>query len=387
MNPFPEMPLRPTLQDVARAAGVGKTTVSLALRNNPKIPAATRERVQAAARQLGYRPDPALARIAAYRWRTRETDSGTTIAYIAMRHPWGGNEVHAASRRGAAAQADALGYRFEVFRYEDYNSPENLGRVLYNRGIPGVIVGQIFVEGFAERFPWEHFSAVGCNLGYHRPPIHLVMPDLAHAVQRAWNEAMRAGAQRIGVALLTEPGAVDRFEKLSALYYCQHNSDRDECASQVRSFAPRERGEFARWLDAFRPDVVLGFNNSVYWWLRECGRRVPDDVRFVSLDTDEAGEPPHIAGMSHNYPLLGSTAMDFLDVQIRQNHVGCPEHPIILEVESAWCPGATLGEGLPPTGREAAVEGSTERIDGAERAVAEEARRVKRPHRGASARA
>jgi LacI family transcriptional regulator len=342
MNPFPSMPLRPTLQDVARAAGVGKTTVSLALRNNPKIPDATRKRVQTAAQQLGYRPDPALARIAAYRWRTRETDSGTTIAYIAMKHPWSGGESHSAARRGAAEQADALGYRFETFRYEDYNSPENLGRVLYNRGIPGVLVGQVFVPNFAERFPWEQFAAVGCNIGYHRPPVHLVMPDLAHAVHRAWTEALRVGARRIGVALLAEPQAVDRFEKLSALYFCQRHPGAEGVESDVRSFPLRAIAEFSRWLDTFRPEVVLGFNNSVYWWLREAGRRVPENVRFVSLDTDHI-EEPHIAGLSHNYTLLGRTAMDFLDVQIRQNHVGPPAHPIILEVESAWCDGVTLG--------------------------------------------
>ncbi len=49
---------RTTLRDVAAASGVSVTTVSFVLNNNPKqtIPIATRERVQQAARDLGYVP-------------------------------------------------------------------------------------------------------------------------------------------------------------------------------------------------------------------------------------------------------------------------------------------------------------------------------------------
>ncbi len=43
-----------TLQDVARAAGVSKTTVSDALSGRGRLPATTRERVTAVARELGY---------------------------------------------------------------------------------------------------------------------------------------------------------------------------------------------------------------------------------------------------------------------------------------------------------------------------------------------
>ena len=45
---------RITLLDVARAAGVSKTTVSDALSGRGRLPAATRERVAAVARELGY---------------------------------------------------------------------------------------------------------------------------------------------------------------------------------------------------------------------------------------------------------------------------------------------------------------------------------------------
>jgi DNA-binding LacI/PurR family transcriptional regulator len=47
---------RPTISDVARAAGVSKGAVSFALNNRPGVAADTRERILAAARELGWTP-------------------------------------------------------------------------------------------------------------------------------------------------------------------------------------------------------------------------------------------------------------------------------------------------------------------------------------------
>ena len=55
---------RASLQDVARAAGVSLATVDRVLHGRPGVRARTVERVNAAVHQLGYRPDPAAARLA-----------------------------------------------------------------------------------------------------------------------------------------------------------------------------------------------------------------------------------------------------------------------------------------------------------------------------------
>ena len=55
-----------TLKDVAERAGLSLATVSYALRQHPKIPVETRERAAAAARELGYRPNPRVASLMAH---------------------------------------------------------------------------------------------------------------------------------------------------------------------------------------------------------------------------------------------------------------------------------------------------------------------------------
>ncbi len=58
---------RITQRDIARHLGVHVSKVSLALRRHSSIPADTRERVEKAARDLGYRQDPALTALMAFR--------------------------------------------------------------------------------------------------------------------------------------------------------------------------------------------------------------------------------------------------------------------------------------------------------------------------------
>lgn len=54
----------PTILDVAAALGLHKSTVSLGLSGKGNVSAATRERIMAAARELGYEPNPLAQRLA-----------------------------------------------------------------------------------------------------------------------------------------------------------------------------------------------------------------------------------------------------------------------------------------------------------------------------------
>lgn len=337
------MERRPTLEDVAQLAGVGKATVSLALRNHPKISATTRAKVKAAAEKLGYRPDPALSRIAAYRWHSREHPSDVTIAYVTNAHPTLGTVLAPEMGEAARAQGERLGYRVEHFRLEDYAGPEQLARVLYHRGIRGVIVGQLFREDFMRRFPWEQFACVGAHLGYYQPPVNVVVPDFLHTMVRVWRQAVAAGHRRIGVALLKESQAIDLLDKVSAALFCQSQLDRAGEIVPLRHFPLDDRTEFKAWLKEHRPDVVIGFNDSVYWWLQQVGYRVPDDIACISLMLDQLTEAERvITGMKSDFPSIGRIAVEQLDILLRTNQVGVPERPLIVQVPGVWWPGGTL---------------------------------------------
>lgn len=69
---------KPTLRTIAEATGLAVTTVSRALKNEPEIAQATRERVRAVADELGYMPDRAALRL-----RTGQTH---VISYVLDPH-------------------------------------------------------------------------------------------------------------------------------------------------------------------------------------------------------------------------------------------------------------------------------------------------------------
>src|SRR3954465_73494 len=82
MNPENPLSERVTMAAVAKRAGVHVTTVSLALRNHPSLPVATRQRLQALAKEMGYQPDPALSSLVAYRSRTKPARTKLMLAYV-----------------------------------------------------------------------------------------------------------------------------------------------------------------------------------------------------------------------------------------------------------------------------------------------------------------
>ena len=52
---------RPTIRDIGRKTGFHYSTVSLALRDHPRIPDATKQIIRDAAKGLGYQPDAMLS--------------------------------------------------------------------------------------------------------------------------------------------------------------------------------------------------------------------------------------------------------------------------------------------------------------------------------------
>ena len=98
---------RVSLGDVAREAGVSRMTVSLALRENGRLQATTAERVRAAAKRLGYMPNPRLSQVMAETARTRHGGQSGTLAFLTtepINHPHLPDEERSSPRRHRAGE-------------------------------------------------------------------------------------------------------------------------------------------------------------------------------------------------------------------------------------------------------------------------------------------
>lgn len=98
---------RPSIRDVANAAGVSLGTVSHALNGSGRVSAATRERIKKHAEELGYRANPSARNM-----RSASTGLMAIVSRVDTQSSWMANDLEFLSRitQQICASAWALGY-------------------------------------------------------------------------------------------------------------------------------------------------------------------------------------------------------------------------------------------------------------------------------------
>lgn len=152
-----------TLQDVADRVGVHRSTVSLALRDHPRISVEVRRKVQAAARRLGYRINPLVSALMKSR-RTHRTIRHLTLAFVTnypTRFGWK-PEHHDRPDYfpGAMERARDFGYSVEdCWLGEPGMKPDRFCETMTARGIHGLIIGRLPPGQHKLDLVWERFPA------------------------------------------------------------------------------------------------------------------------------------------------------------------------------------------------------------------------------------
>lgn len=333
----------PSIRDVARETGYGKTTVARALSNSPLVKAKTAQQIVAVAERIGYRRDPLVAELASRRWRMRSGMSPQPLAYVFNLAGKVATTRHDSFFSFAAASAAQFGYRVEEFNLADYSSNARAAKVLYSRNYRGLLIGRILDDRRGIDLPWDRFIAVGCGIGLIRPPVHAVEEDYASAAWFVTNQAIKHGYRRPGyVHLRHTPDELIDPNRLGGYTAAREAlPPADRLPVHVGLFKPGRSHTFEAWLKTYKPDVVIGMNNLVYWWIRNAGLRVPDDLAYVSL-SNEGWDEADITGMMNTNEAVAKAAVELLIGQIHLNAHGVP-HPLqTVGIESEWFEGATL---------------------------------------------
>lgn len=330
------------MRTLAERLGVTKTTISLALRDHPSISQATRDRVKQLAKELNYRPDPALAAIAATRWSSGSLDRHVVIAFLCHNRP-DGEFPHPRYLKGAQERASELGYKLETFFVDEYPSAKAASRVLYSRGIRGILVSPVWDLKYAwtADMEWEKFTAVCCGIGWVRPPLHTVTKDVFGTTRLVWEIAAEAGFKRIGGAINCHRPLVEddwlRFGASSAsigLLGLNNDSPIPLLSTQVED----ERA-LMEWYERYKPDLIIGFNFYTGQVLEKNGVRIPEDVEFLSLITQPGSK---WSGIDHCYEHIARISIDVLHDEMRDNRWGLPDLPNLVVVDAEWNSGTTF---------------------------------------------
>lgn len=330
---------------VARAASVSQATVSLALRNHAGVSRGTRERILAAAAQLGYRPNAVVSTLIARVRLGRPVRYRATIAALTFwpdRRTWRtDNLAWQRFYNGARARAAELGFVLEEFWVPTATlTPQRLQSILDARRIESAVV---FPAPQPARLPlaWDRLAT--CEIGFmlEEPRLHRVAHDHYEAVRTALAELRRRGYRRIGLVV---DGIIG--EKVQRKWLAAFTVHRPESGPFERDCVlvagPRDQPAFAAWHAAYRPDAIIaGGPLPVADWLREAGVRVPEQVAVAGLSNFH--EAAGYAGVVEKSDLVGAAAVDAVVAQLQRNERGIPEHAKETYVKGVWRDGSTVG--------------------------------------------
>lgn len=310
------MPPRPTIKDIARAAGVSNVTVSRVLNTPELVRADTRGRVEAAMQRLGYTPN-----LAARAMRTRFT---RTIGFLVPDIlSYSNAAVAQAAERALAAEgygmmlvssgesgADEL-RALEMLRthrmdgmlvYVGDESDERMIGTLRELGVPCVVLDRTLpIE--ADQVLSDHAQAMQETVRY--------LASLGHTSMAAVMSARRVRP------VLERRRAFD-----AAIAAC----GLDPARQMIVAVRPEERARFQAtglFAGADRPTAVLVDGSqllrAVVDALRRQGLGIPGDVSVVGLDVEDVAPTmtPELTRISRDYGAIGRTAADFLLRRIR----------------------------------------------------------------------
>ncbi len=324
---------RPTLMDVAAAAGVSRALVSIVMRGAPGASESTRQKVLEAAEQLGYRPD-SRARL------LRSSRTKLLGVSFSISHPF-----HAELVDAAYGGAESRGYDIALSAVTSGRSEASGVQSLLDLGCEALILisptlKEDELAGYARRVPVvsllrddvgqavdsvssddhagirlavEHLAALG-----HRKIVHV---DGGTAVSAAPRRAeFNAEMERRGLEPRVVPGGPYEEDGLRACELL--------------------RAEYPTAVVAFNDRTALGVMEG----LRAAGLRVPADVSVVGYDDSQFARLSYVqlTSVSQDAPLLAEAAVDVavgrLEGEQPPSHVIRTPH---LVVRTTTAPAAT----------------------------------------------
>lgn len=327
---------RPTMLQVARAAGVSLAAASMALRNHPRIGAATRRRVQATAKRLGYKPDPQLSRLMWYLRSTKAVSYQETIGFLSDNAQFDDWRAYSQSDYylGAADRAAELGYRVEVFHLRAPGvTTASLNRILKNRGIRGLITSAFREANATLDLDWNNFATVACGYSLGKPNVDRTTTDYYRAMLRATEKLAAEGCRRIGLCLSVSDDAKVLHLWQSAFLLYQHRLP-ERFRLPIHEVAA-DRADTRAWLRRARPNAVISAGcDFPQLYAEETGRAPSADIRYVNMNIHHA--EARSRGVDQDSYLVGRHACSHVVALLQRNELGLPERPQITFTEFRW---------------------------------------------------
>ncbi|PAW78793.1 MAG: hypothetical protein B9S32_05270 [Verrucomicrobia bacterium Tous-C9LFEB] len=334
----------PTLADVGRIAGYCASTVSMALRDDPRIPEITKEKVRKAAQKLQYVPDPMLAALVARRSNSRRSRTLANIATL-IDDRWPPNETnswivhHFAGMEKACQQ---LGYHLDRINIQrDLQTHPHPDKLLASRGIRGLVILPVFDHNIVVPLDWNRYASITIGTPLDHVRTHHTSADLYSAMTLACEKVRELGYRRVGLAHWRLYEERNRYEWLGSL--CKESYSHEGFTVVPPYLSDEETSnacEVERWFLKHRPDCILTSSGWILRHLTSVGIKVPQDVGIVTLSRN-LSYTRHYSGIIQHLDTTAEAAVKHVHQMILHGETGLPEHPSEIKIYPDWHEGDT----------------------------------------------
>ncbi len=309
------------MSDVARAAGVSRTTVSFVLNNAEhadNVSEATKERVRRAANELGYRPDARARALAAQStdWYGLLTDIVTTpfAAHIIR----GAQEEAWRQRRFLLIAPAGEGDRVDREAFE-----RRAVEKLLEQRVGGVLYAATWHREVAVPDLLRELPTVLVNCFDSQGELPCIVPDEVAGGRRATDRLIEAGHRRVGLINLDPaiPAATGRLQGWRDAHAAAGLPADDDLV--VDGYATADGGYTAaqELLDRAEPPTAIFCANDrmamgAYDAIKERDLRIPEDVAVVGFDNYEeiaAYLRPGLTTVALPFEEMGALGIQALD--------------------------------------------------------------------------
>jgi LacI family transcriptional regulator len=323
------------MKDIAKEAGVSQSTVSRALRNDPRITEAVRKRVASAAKKLNYTINPYISALTTQVRSYRCAPTGATIALLDCDNKEAESQpYYRAYVSGVTKRAKKLGFTIDRIRMEDIGkSFRTLNRILQSRSITGLLILPVPQQFHIDELEADHLAVATLDTSLHHHQMHRAIPDYFQGMLLALETLKKKGYRRIGFC--THITEIDRIGSLwnGAYLHWQSITPKTEKLPQFIGKDWNPEG-LKKWMDKNRPDVIVSNMSSDYNWLQKMGIRIPEELAYASLGVDQ--NIPKVSGIDQRFEDVGASGIDLVVSQIYRNEYGLPALPKCVSVESCW---------------------------------------------------
>lgn len=275
----------PTLQDVAKQAGVSTATVSKVLSNTPYVSEATREKVLAAVHNLGYRPNLAA----------RALSSGKTHI-IAVVFPYIYDTMFKdplVMRLLEGIEAVCTEHDYNILlstpRLDDNHPDDHYKRLLQSGYIEGLIaIDNVEAVSFAQFAEQVNIPTV--TLGQH-PSEYCVQGNNFLGGKLLMEHIIAEGHHDIGLISVPMKMNIAIQERLDGMYAALRAAKMPTILPLIESdFSTQGGASAAQNLIAAHPElsVILAMNDRMAIGaiaaLQQLGKHIPEDISVVGYD-------------------------------------------------------------------------------------------------------